>query len=37
MAYSTEYLLRLVLEILEKCQTIEEARESIKNILADAM
>lgn len=35
MANVSEYLLRAILELIEKCQTIEELRESIKRILKD--
>lgn len=31
----SEYLLRAILELIEKCQTIEELRESIKRILKE--
>ena len=30
---NTEFLLRAILEIIEKSETIEEIRESVKNIL----
>lgn len=35
LANVSEYLLRAILELIEKCQTIEELRESIKRILKD--
>ena len=35
MASVSEYLLRAVLELIEKCHTIEELRESVKRILKD--
>ena len=31
----SEYLLRAILELIDKCETIEELRESVKRILAD--
>ena len=33
MATNTEYILKLVLELIDKCETLEELRESIKTIL----
>lgn len=30
-----EMLLRAILELIEKCQTIEELRESVKRIMGD--
>lgn len=30
---NSEYLLRLVLQLIEKCQTLEELRESVKRVL----
>lgn len=35
MANVSEYLLRAILELIEKCHTIEELRESVKRILKD--
>lgn len=35
MANVSEYLLRAILELIQKCQTIEELRESVKRILKD--
>ncbi len=32
---TTEALLRAVLELFEKCQTLEELRESVKRIVKD--
>lgn len=32
---TTEALLRAILELIEKCKTIEELRESIKRIMAE--
>ena len=32
---TTEALLRAVLELIEKCQTLEELRESVKRIVKD--
>lgn len=31
----SEYLLRAILELIDKCKTIEELRESVKRILKD--
>lgn len=31
----SEYLLRAILELIDKCETIEELRESVKRILKD--
>ena len=33
MATNTEYILRLVLELIDKCKNLDEFRESIKKIL----
>lgn len=35
MANVSEYLLRAILELMEKCQTMEELEESVKRILKD--
>lgn len=35
MANVSEYLLRAILELIDKCKTIEELRESVKRILQD--
>ncbi len=35
MANVSEYLLRAILELIEKCQTMEELEESVKRILKD--
>ncbi len=32
---TTEALLRAVFELIEKCKTIEELRESVKRIMAE--
>ena len=31
----TEALLRAILELIEKCETLEELRESVKRIMAE--
>ena len=31
----TEYLLKAILELIEKCHSIEELRESVKRILSE--
>ncbi len=36
MATNTEYILKMVLELIEKCETLEELRESVKNVLEKA-
>ena len=33
MATNTEYILQLVLELLDKCKTLEELREAIEKVL----
>ena len=33
LATNTEYILKLVLELIDKCETLDELRESIKKIL----
>jgi len=35
MANTSEMLLRAILELIDKCKTIEELRESVKRILND--
>lgn len=32
---TTEALLRAILELIEKCKTIEELRDSVKRIMAE--
>ncbi len=32
---TTEALLRAILELIEKCKTIEELRDSVKHIMAE--
>mgnify|MGYP006981391227 FL=1 len=34
-ANTTEALLRAILELIEKCKTLEELRESVKRIVKD--
>ncbi len=36
MATNTEYILRMVLELIDKCQTLEELRESVRKVLDEA-
>lgn len=36
MATNTEYILRLVLELIDKCETLEELREAVKKVLDEA-
>lgn len=33
MATATEQLLRAILELIDKCETLEELREAVKRIL----
>ena len=33
MATNTEYILRMVLELIDKCKTLEELREAVKAVL----
>ncbi len=33
MATNTEYILKMVLELIEKCETLEELKSSVKNVL----
>ena len=34
MPTTTEYILRMVLELIEKCETLEELREAVKKVLS---
>lgn len=36
MPTTTEYILRMVLELIDKCKTLEELREAVKNVLNEA-
>ena len=36
MATNTEYILRMVLELIDKCKTLDELREAIEKILNEA-
>ena len=36
MPTNTEYILRMVLELIDKCETLEELRESVKNVLNES-
>lgn len=29
----TEYILKLILELIDKCKTLEELREAVKNVI----
>lgn len=33
MATNTEYILRMVLELIDKCSSLDELRESVKAVL----
>jgi hypothetical protein len=33
MATNTEYILRMVLELIDKCKTLDELREAVKAVL----
>ena len=33
MALNTEYIIQFVLELIDKCETLDELRESLKKIL----
>lgn len=35
MPTNAEYTLKLILELIEKCETLEELRQSIKNVLGE--
>jgi hypothetical protein len=35
MATTTEYILRLILELIDKCETLEELREAVRKVLDD--
>lgn len=36
MPTNTEYVLRLILELIDKCESLDELREAVKKVLADA-
>ena len=36
MATNTEYILRMVLELIDKCKTLEELREAVKAVLDES-
>lgn len=36
MATNTEYILRLILELIDKCQTLEELRKAVEKVLAES-
>ena len=35
MPTTTEYLLRMVLELIDKCKSLEELRKAVKRVLDD--
>lgn len=35
MAANTEYILKLILELIEKCNTLGELRQAVKNVLGE--
>ena len=35
LANSNEYILRMVLELIDKCESLQELRKSVKNVLDD--
>ena len=36
MATNTEYILRMVLELIEKCETLEELKATIEKVLNES-
>ena len=36
MATNTEYILRMVLELIDKCTTLEELRAAVKAVLDES-
>ena len=36
MATNTEYILRMVLELIDKCKTLDELREAVQAVLNKA-
>lgn len=36
MATNTEYILRMVLELIEKCKTLEELKDTIEKVLEES-
>lgn len=36
MATNTEYILRMVLELIDKCKTLEELKETVQKVLDEA-
>ncbi len=36
MATNTEYILRLVIELIDKCKTLEELRKAVTKVLDEA-
>ncbi len=36
MATNTEYILRMVLELIEKCKTLEELKATIEKVLDES-
>ena len=35
MPTNTEYVLRLILELIDKCESLDELRESVKKVLEE--
>lgn len=35
MAANTEYILKLILELIEKCKTLDELKAAIRNVLGE--
>ena len=35
IAANAEYILKLILELIEKCNTLEELRHAVKNVLGE--
>lgn len=35
VATTTEYILKLILELIDKCKTLEELREAVRKVLDD--
>lgn len=36
MPTNTEYILRMVLELIDRCESLDELREAVKNVLEQA-
>ena len=35
MPTNTDYILRLILQLIDKCETLEELREAVRNVLRE--